>query len=169
QLRQVMMNLLQNAAQAMKQDGRIHVQTRPRFAPTRRGGARGQRSDPELITISVRDAGPGIPPAALERIFLPFYTTKDEGTGLGLAICQRIVQSAGGRIEVRSRVGEGTTFDVVLPAAMHALGATPVAPDVERAEEPNGDTSGETSGETSRVEAADPSLLAALDGSGAPN
>ncbi|MBW2458249.1 MAG: histidine kinase, partial [Deltaproteobacteria bacterium] len=61
-------------------------------------------------------------------IFLPFFTTKDDGTGLGLAICQRIVQDAGGRIEVLSREGEGTTFDVLLPAAMEALGTPAPAP-----------------------------------------
>ncbi|HHH29126.1 MAG TPA: two-component system sensor protein, partial [Polyangiaceae bacterium] len=119
QLRQVLMNLLHNAAQATRGEGRLKVTTRTRQRTVLR---RDGRSENTWVTISVEDDGPGIAPAALERIFLPFYTTKDEGTGLGLAICQRIVQSAGGHIEVRSRVGEGTTFDVVLPAAMEALG-----------------------------------------------
>jgi signal transduction histidine kinase len=111
QLRQVMMNLLQNAAQALSGRGRIRVRSRS----IRRGEDR-------WVDISVRDDGPGIAPAQLSSIFLPFYTTKDEGTGLGLAICQRIVQDAGGRIDVRSRENEGTTFHVVLPAASDVLG-----------------------------------------------
>lgn len=119
QLRQVLMNLFHNAAQATRGTGQLRVSTRTRQRTVLR---RDGRSDNIWVTISVQDDGPGIAPAALERIFLPFYTTKDEGTGLGLAICQRIVQSAGGHIEVRSRVGEGTTFEVVLPAAMDALG-----------------------------------------------
>ena len=56
----------------------------------------------------------GIPPENLERIFNPFFTTRQEGTGLGLAITHRIVQGHGGHIEVKSRPGEGTTFTVVL-------------------------------------------------------
>jgi signal transduction histidine kinase len=135
QLRQVMINLLRNAVQAMKGSGRVVVRTR---APRRRGALR-SRSDGETalapepwrqparqeggwVGISVTDDGPGMAPSQLKSIFLPFYTTKAEGTGLGLAICQRIAQRAGGRIEVRSRLGEGTTFDLLLPAAMEALG-----------------------------------------------
>ncbi len=126
QLRQVIMNLLRNAGQAMKGDGKISVRTRTRrLTPSPRWSEDGQS---DLVVISVRDEGPGISPAALKSIFLPFYTTKEKGTGLGLAICQRIVQGAGGRIDVRSRVGEGTTFDVVLPAAMEALGTPAPAP-----------------------------------------
>ena len=142
QLRQVLMNLLHNAAQATRGTGQVRVSTRTRKRTVlRRDGA----TDNTWVTIGVQDDGPGIAPAALERIFLPFYTTKDEGTGLGLAICQRIVQSAGGHIEVRSRVGEGTTFEVVLPAieaspSARALG-TPTPTDAaegERAPTPSG-------------------------------
>jgi len=132
-LRQVLMNLLHNAAQATGGQGRITVISRTRKRTVLR---RDGRYEGTWVTISVEDDGPGIGPAALERIFLPFYTTKDQGTGLGLAICQRIVQSAGGHIDVRSRVGEGTTFEVVLPAAMDALG-TPAPPKGE----PKGDLS----------------------------
>jgi signal transduction histidine kinase len=89
----------------------------------------GTSDETEQVMISVRDNGPGIAPATLKNIFLPFYTTKEDGTGLGLAICQRIVQGYGGLIEVHSREGVGTTFDVVLPAAMEALG-TPTPVDV---------------------------------------
>jgi len=120
QLRQVLLNLLQNAAQAMKGQGTITVRTK-----ARRRGAQA------WVAISVEDEGPGISRAARQNIFLPFFTTKEKGTGLGLAICQRIVQGAGGRIEVRSREGEGTTFDVVLPAAAESF-VTPTPPPVAR-------------------------------------
>jgi two-component system sensor histidine kinase HydH len=125
QLRQVIMNLLRNAVQAVRGDGTVLVVSRPR-----------QRGEATFTAIGVSDDGPGISRVALKKIFLPFFTTKDDGTGLGLAICQRIVQDAGGRIEVRSREGEGATFDVLLPAAMDALG-TP-APSPAQSQEPPG-------------------------------
>ena len=62
-----------------------------------------------------RDTGAGIPPAELKNLFIPFFTTKEKGTGLGLPISQRIIENHGGTIEVRSRVGVGSTFTVVLP------------------------------------------------------
>ena len=61
------------------------------------------------------DTGGGIPPEQINRIFEPFYTTKKRGTGLGLMIVQRIVRAHGGRIELESRVGRGTTFRIWLP------------------------------------------------------
>jgi signal transduction histidine kinase len=130
QLRQVMLNLLRNAAQAMKGRGTITVTTRSRPASVTRGMP-ANHGDGGWVGIGVRDEGPGIAPAQLKNIFLPFFTTKEEGTGLGLAICQRIVQSAGGRIDVRTREGEGTTFDVMLPAAMEALGTPTSIPPAE--------------------------------------
>jgi two-component system, NtrC family, sensor histidine kinase HydH len=136
QLRQVLMNLLHNAAQATKGKGHIAVVTRTRRRIVPR---RDDRLEETWVTIGVEDDGPGISAAARERIFLPFYTTKDDGTGLGLAICQRIVQSAGGRIDVRSRDsvngGTGTTFEVILPAASEVL-ATPTPSDAVSASRP---------------------------------
>ena len=74
-------------------------------------------TDGPLLTISVEDNGQGIPNELLPRIFDPFFTTKEpgKGTGLGLTISQNIVHRLGGRIEVHSKVGEGTTFKVYLP------------------------------------------------------
>ena len=63
-----------------------------------------------------RDTGVGIPAGDLKNLFIPFFTTKEKGTGLGLPISQRIIENHGGTIEVRSRVGVGSTFTVVLPA-----------------------------------------------------
>lgn len=112
QLRQVIMNLVQNAMQAMESGGRLTVSTGLRATPI--------RSDPgepaSFVELRITDTGPGIAQKAMGKLFIPFFTTKDRGTGLGLAICQRIVQTAGGAIEVRTLGGEGTTFTVLLPA-----------------------------------------------------
>jgi signal transduction histidine kinase len=114
-LRQVLINLVQNAVQAMTSGGDLYVETRvqDRF----RIGADARR----WVQISVRDTGPGIAPGLLANLFVPFVTTKQQGTGLGLAISQRIVSEAGGRIDVRSREGHGTTFIVMLPAEPESL------------------------------------------------
>jgi signal transduction histidine kinase len=102
QLEQVFMNLLVNAAQAVQGGGAITVRTGV-------GGA--------AAWVEVEDTGPGIPQANLGRIFEPFYTTKPvgEGTGLGLSLAHGIVKAHGGHIEVRSVVGQGSTFRVTLP------------------------------------------------------
>jgi len=67
--------------------------------------------------VSIRDQGGGIHKKDLKKIFAPFFTTKKGGTGLGLAIAKNIIEAHGGRIEVRSKIGKGTTFKVVLPLA----------------------------------------------------
>ena len=113
-LRQVLINLVQNAVQAMTSGGQIYVETRAQHGFRPGGEAR------RWVQISVRDTGPGIAPGLLPNLFVPFVTTKQQGTGLGLAISQRIVSEAGGRIDVRSREGYGTTFVVLLPGAPEA-------------------------------------------------
>jgi PAS domain S-box-containing protein len=100
QMKQVLVNLAKNAIQAMTKGGVLGFQT----------GAAG-----DGVWVSVTDTGGGIPQEQLNRIFEPFYTTKKKGTGLGLMIVQRIVREHGGRIEVESCVGKGTTFRVWLP------------------------------------------------------
>jgi two-component system, NtrC family, sensor histidine kinase HydH len=109
ELRQVLINLVKNAVQAMARGGEVRVE----LAKKARSGG----SDPNLswVQLRVADTGPGIPKEMLPKIFLPFVTTKEGGTGLGLAISQRIVNAAGGRIEARS-TERGTTFVVQLPA-----------------------------------------------------
>jgi signal transduction histidine kinase len=101
QIQQVVLNLLNNAAEAMPSGGVVCVTTRE--VP---GGGE----------IEVADEGEGIAPDVEARLFHPFFTTKSEGTGLGLSICQRIVESHGGRIRFESRPGRGTTFFVFLPS-----------------------------------------------------
>ena len=100
QIKQVIVNLLKNAIQAMTRDGELTLQS----------GAAG-----DGVWFSVADTGGGIPQEQLNRIFEPFYTTKKKGSGLGLMIVQRIVRDHGGRIELDSHVGKGTTFRVWLP------------------------------------------------------
>ncbi len=102
---QVVLNLLQNAVQAMPDGGRL------RCATVRRVDRRGR----EVVELQVQDTGEGIAEDDLEQLFVPFYTTKVGGTGLGLAICQRIVSAHGGEIDVQSTHGSGSTFIVRLP------------------------------------------------------
>ncbi len=100
QIQQVLVNLVKNAMQAMSKGGTLTLQT-------------GEGSDG--VWVSVADTGGGIPQEQLNRIFEPFYTTKKKGSGLGLMIVQRIVRSHGGRIDLESYVGRGTTFRIWLP------------------------------------------------------
>ncbi len=115
QLKQVLINLVQNALEAIGQsNGQIAIRTLP---PDRFGEFRGT----EAVELQVADTGGGIPGDQQLNIFVPFFTTKEKGTGLGLAICQRIVKNHGGSISVLSRVGEGSTFIIRLPALPHDL------------------------------------------------
>ena len=104
QLQQVFMNIFLNAADAMGERGNLTVTT-------------GQNKDNKEVFVRITDSGCGIPEHMREAIFDPFFTTKDpgKGTGLGLAVAVRIVQTHGGRLEVDSEVGQGSTFTVVLP------------------------------------------------------
>jgi signal transduction histidine kinase len=117
QLRQVLMNLVHNGLHAMGSRGTLTIGTRLRAGSLR--AWRGDESSnelPSLVEISVSDTGQGISPKILNSLFVPFFSTKSTGTGLGLAISQRIVQAAGGAIEVASQEGKGSTFTVLLPA-----------------------------------------------------
>ena len=68
-----------------------------------------------VVIIRVTDTGPGIQKSIQEKVFQPFFTTKEEGTGLGLSIASRIMESHGGRLELISERGEGSTFNITLP------------------------------------------------------
>ncbi|HSD82801.1 MAG TPA: ATP-binding protein [Anaerolineae bacterium] len=102
QIEQVLINLIQNAIQAMSQGGTLRVSL---------------SQANEAIALAVQDTGSGIPPENLRRIFDPFFTTKPEGegTGLGLSVSYGIIGRHHGRIDVESVVGEGTTFTILLP------------------------------------------------------
>jgi signal transduction histidine kinase len=101
-LRQILVNLLTNALDAVDKDGRVTVSA---------------ASEEDGVLITVSDTGHGIPADDLKRIFEPFYTTKGrgKGTGLGLAICRQLVAALGGSISVESHPGRGSTFFVRLP------------------------------------------------------
>lgn len=101
QLDQVLKNIIINSLQAMPGGGALAVETGR--APA--GGA----------YVSVKDTGTGIAPDKLDRIFVPFFTTKTKGTGLGLSVVRKIVENHGGTIEVTSEVGSGSTFTIILP------------------------------------------------------
>ena len=103
QIRQCLINLVRNAADAVSSNGggRVVVRTR---------GARGR------VEVAVADDGVGIAHEQLPRLFEPFFSTKKGGTGLGLALTQQILQDHGGEIHVASRVGRGTTFTLSVPA-----------------------------------------------------
>jgi signal transduction histidine kinase len=113
-LRQVLINLLQNALHACAGVADAHVAVTS--ACMHRAGATPEDPVHRDVVISVVDRGRGIAPADLERVFVPFFTTRQRGTGLGLPICQRIVATAGGRIDVQSQPSGGATFAVWLPA-----------------------------------------------------
>jgi len=137
QLRQVLINLIRNAVQAMGGRGTVQVTTRRRSE--RASGGLGRDPAPtqtEWIEVAVRDEGPGIAPQVQKNLFVPFFTTKDRGTGLGLAISQRVVEEMGGRIEVVSRPGAGSTFSLVLPAVADAH-ASPRPPAGHPREDPS--------------------------------
>ena len=108
QMKQVFMNLILNAIQAMKEGGSISISTRS----VSRNGA---EPSGDFVQVEVRDTGVGIPEENLQHIFDPFFTSKDEGSGLGLAVSHQIVQEHGGFVTVESQIGKGTAFFVHVP------------------------------------------------------
>ncbi|HWQ34043.1 MAG TPA: ATP-binding protein [Blastocatellia bacterium] len=120
QLQQVLLNLLTNALQAMKQGGRLTV--RISFAESQDG-------EPRAVALTVEDTGPGIAPEAMARLFDFFFTTRggEGGTGLGLAITRQIVEGHSGRITAENVTGGGARFAVTLPAAFPQHRAAPAS------------------------------------------
>jgi two-component system sensor histidine kinase HydH len=104
-MKQALLNLLINAMDASGEGDAITITT---------------EAEGSSLKMSVQDTGPGIRREDIEKIFKPFYTTKTRGSGLGLAIVDRIVKEHGGRIEVDSTVGKGTTFTIEIPAHEYA-------------------------------------------------
>lgn len=107
-LKQVLINLVRNAAEAA--DGPGHVTLRARTDQARLGGTLR-----EAVILEVIDTGRGIPPEVEKHLFDPFFSTKETGTGLGLSIAARIIEKHGGILQYQTLVGRGTTFGIVLP------------------------------------------------------
>ncbi len=112
-LKQVFLNLILNAIDAMPKLGTLTIEATEETVSVR--PSNGQQKEKGVV-IRVSDTGCGIPKDQLSLIFDPFYTTKNKGTGLGLAIVHNAIDAHRGRIEVESKVGEGTCFTVTLPA-----------------------------------------------------
>ncbi|HNZ59714.1 MAG TPA: [Fe-Fe] hydrogenase large subunit C-terminal domain-containing protein [Syntrophorhabdaceae bacterium] len=102
-LKQVFLNIILNAAQAMEGNGKLTIST---------------IIDKKHIKVKIQDTGPGIPPENMGKLFSPFFTTKEKGTGLGLAISYGIVERHGGKIDVDSELGKGSTFIISLPISI---------------------------------------------------
>jgi signal transduction histidine kinase len=101
QMSRVFTNIISNAVQSMNgKAGELNI---------------GTAADDDFVSIIFKDTGCGIPAENLQKIFEPLFTTKPKGIGLGLAISRRLVEQNGGKIEVASQVGQGTTFTVKLP------------------------------------------------------
>jgi len=129
QIKQALLNILKNAMESIDTDGRITVATRP---------------GDDRVRIDVADTGKGIPEEMIPSLFDPFFTMRPDGTGLGLAVTRKIIVDHGGDVEVRSRLGIGTTFTVSLPAqaARPAGGSKPSQRRTDRVR--NSDTPGGT-------------------------
>jgi len=100
QIRQVFINIILNAQQAMSKDGRLDIHA---------------RSKGEFVEVEFADTGCGIPESDIDKIFDPLFTTKAKGIGLGLSVCKSVLERHGGDIRVESKAGRGTTFTVSLP------------------------------------------------------
>ncbi|MEA2809435.1 MAG: hypothetical protein QOJ17_3576, partial [Rhodospirillaceae bacterium] len=105
QLQQVVLNLIVNAVQAM---GAVADGPRELFITT-------TCAEPDGVLVAVKDSGPGLAPASLERLFDPFYTTKPEGLGMGLSICRSIIEAHGGRLWVTANLPRGAIFHFTMP------------------------------------------------------
>ena len=120
---QILLNLIRNALEAVATDGTIQVRMR-------NGQVTGPgRAPREAVEILVEDDGPGLSNEALQKLFIPFYTTKQHGTGLGLPISRRLVEAHGGELTARSRRSGGTRVTVRLPLIPKGLLPAPSADD----------------------------------------
>ena len=124
-IEQVLMNLAVNAKDAMQGGGRLTIALANKSVEK----ATGVLAAGDYVSLTVTDTGSGIAPETIVRIFEPFFTTKapGKGTGLGLATCYSIIHQAGGDIAVHSKLGEGTSFEILLPRAQGVVASAPAA------------------------------------------
>jgi signal transduction histidine kinase len=122
-IRQVLLNLMQNALHAMEKGGTLTVMAKMEEGMLPVGEAVSQESNilqqvfhqQKMVSIAVKDTGCGIPKENIHKLFNPFFTTKTTGTGLGLSICHKVIESHGGFMRVDSQVGVGSSFIFYLP------------------------------------------------------
>jgi signal transduction histidine kinase len=119
QLKQVFLNLMINSLEAMPDGGRLGVQLDV--------GVPSAATSP-MAVVRIQDAGEGIPPEKINRLFDPFFSTRPKGTGLGLTIAHRVIEDHQGRISVESVTGKGSVFTVELPLAAGNAGAGTASP-----------------------------------------
>jgi len=119
QISQVIQNLVINAKHAMPEGGMIHI-TADNIDDIKRDAILTLSADKSYIRIIIEDSGSGIPKKYLDKIFDPYFTTKQTGSGLGLAICFSIINKHDGKIFVKSEISAGTTFTIYLPATLDA-------------------------------------------------
>jgi signal transduction histidine kinase len=105
QLKEVLINLIENACEAMERGGSIAIREEEDM----------HQSMGKVVVIRISDSGPGIPEDIQDKIFQPFFSTKEEGTGLGMSIAVRIIEEHGGNLDFISTEGIGTTFAITLP------------------------------------------------------
>jgi two-component system sensor histidine kinase/response regulator len=119
EIMQVLINLGVNALQAMQGTGTLQLSAERATTLPEKPAFRSEKFDAHqpLVRISVTDSGSGIGPENIEKLFQPYFTTKEQGTGLGLAIVAELISNYGGLIDVQSTIGQGTTFSIFLPAA----------------------------------------------------
>ena len=106
QLQQVILNLIMNAVEAMSGISEDCARTADQYR---------DRAEPDGVLVAVRDTGPGLDPANLDRVFEAFYTTKPGGMGMGLSICRSIIEAHGGRLWVTANEPQGAIFQFTLP------------------------------------------------------
>jgi len=111
QIEQVIVNLLLNAMDSIKNSGEIFVSTK--LSKIKSDSK--EKTEQEMVIVQIQDTGEGIEDEIIEKIFNPFFTTKSEGVGMGLAISSRLVEENGGRLEVNSEIGKGSSFSLYLP------------------------------------------------------
>jgi len=121
QISQVIHNLVINAQQAMSQAGTIGIRAENVMVGNETGEAGLPLTDGNYIKISIQDQGAGIPEAHLDKIFDPYFTTKEKGSGLGLTTTYAIIKRHDGHIAIKSKVGAGTTFSIYLPASKETI------------------------------------------------
>ncbi len=103
QMKQVFMNLINNAVDAMQEGGTLTINAQ-------------EDKENRALRVTVSDTGVGITPENMEKMFQPLFTTKARGIGLGLTVVKNLIEANGGRVDVASQLGKGTTFTITLPA-----------------------------------------------------